>query len=63
MMKTNTRFMSAEDVAEYMGISKPTAYKVIRKLNDELIAAGYYTISGKISRTYFEEKIYSSVAN
>ena len=55
-------FLTANDVAEFMGISVPTAYKVIRKLNDELKKQGYITISGKISRIYFEQKIYSNVA-
>ena len=55
-------FLTANDVAAFMGISIPMAYKVIRRLNDELKNKGYITISGKISRTYFEEKIYSRTA-
>ena len=54
-------FLTANDVAEFMGISVPTAYKVIRRLNDELKKQGYITISGKISKIYFEQKIYSNV--
>lgn len=55
-------FLTAGDVAAFMGISLPMAYKVIRRLNDELKKQGYITISGKISRVYFEEKIYSRTA-
>ena len=55
-------FLTASDVAEFMGISIPMAYKVIRRLNDELKAQGYITISGKVSRPYFEKKIYMGVA-
>lgn len=55
-------FLTASDVAEFMGISVPMAYKVIRQLNDELKAQGYITISGKVSRIYFEKKIYMGVA-
>ena len=55
-------FLTASDVAEYVGISVPMAYKVIRQLNDELKAQGYITISGKVSRIYFEKKIYMGVA-
>ena len=55
-------FLTASDVAEYMGISVPMAYKVSRQLNDELKAQGYITISGKVSRIYFEKKIYMGVA-
>ncbi len=55
-------FLTANDVATFMGISIPMAYKVIRRLNDDLKKQGYITISGKISRIYFEEKIYSHTA-
>lgn len=55
---SNNNFMNAAAVAEYMDISIPTAYKIIKKLNDELISKGYITISGKISRKYFESKIF-----
>lgn len=36
----NKRFLQAQDVAEYMGISVPTAYRIIRQLNGELAAQG-----------------------
>lgn len=52
------RFLTAQDVAGYMGISIPTAYKVIRRLNDELTSKGFITIAGKVSRLYFEQKVY-----
>ena len=55
----NKRFLNVNEVAEYMDISVPTAYKIIRKLNDELRAAGYIVISGKINRAYFESKVYN----
>lgn len=50
-------FMTAADVSEYMNISIPMAYKIIRKLNDELKVKGYITVSGKINRRYFEYKV------
>lgn len=55
------RFLNAADVAQYMGISVPMAYKIIRRLNDELVAAGYIIVSGRVSRSYFEKKIYSDL--
>ena len=61
-MTNEKRFLNASDVSEYMGISIPMAYKIIRKLNDELIAQGYITVSGKISRTYFEQKVYGAAS-
>lgn len=57
----NKRFLNAHDVAEFMGISVPMAYKIIRRLNDELVAAGYIIVSGRISRTYFEKKVYGGM--
>ena len=36
----NKRFLNASDVAEFMGISVPMAYKIIRRLNEELSAQG-----------------------
>lgn len=40
-----------------MRVSKSTAYKVIQRLNAELQELGYTTISGKVNRRYFLEKI------
>lgn len=51
-------FITAEEAAEMLGVSKPYAYKLIKKLNEELQAKGYFTIAGKVSRRYFEEKFY-----
>ena len=33
---SNSNFMDVNAVAEFMCVSVPTAYKIIRKLNDEL---------------------------
>ena len=57
----NKRFLNATDVAQYMGISVPMAYKIIRRLNDELVDAGYIIVSGRVSRSYFEKKIYGGL--
>ncbi len=51
-------FIRAEEVAKELGVSKPYAYKLIRKLNEELKNKGFITISGKVNRQFFEEKIY-----
>ncbi|NLD48168.1 MAG: LysR family transcriptional regulator [Clostridiaceae bacterium] len=61
-MTSDKKFLNAADVSEYMSISIPMAYKIIRKLNDELNAQGYLTVSGKISRQYFEQKVYGFVS-
>ena len=57
-MTNDKNFLNATDVSEYMEISIPMAYKVIRTLNDELKEQGYLTVSGKVSRRYFMKRIY-----
>lgn len=54
------RFMNVNEVAEYMGISLSMAYRIIRQLNAELAARGFITVAGRVSRKYFEEKIYTN---
>ena len=44
--------MNANDVANELGVSKGHAYKMIRKLNEELEASGYIVVSGKIPRAF-----------
>ena len=56
-MKTNY-LMSAEDVANELGVSKGHAYKVIRQLNDELEKSGFIVVAGKIPRACWEKKFY-----
>jgi hypothetical protein len=56
-MNTSKNYLNAADVSEYMGISIPMAYKIIRKLNDELRAQGFITVFGRINRRYFEHKV------
>ena len=50
-------FMRADDVARELDVSKSYAYKLIQRLNAELRKQGYITISGRVSRSYFEEKL------
>ena len=50
-------FMRVDDVANELGVSKSYAYKIVKRLNDELKEMGYLTISGRISRKFFMEKL------
>ncbi|MBR2553364.1 MAG: LysR family transcriptional regulator [Aeriscardovia sp.] len=54
------RFMKAEEVAKELGVSVSYAYKLIRMLNEELEAKGFITVSGRVSRQYFHERLYGS---
>ena len=52
------KLMRVEEVAAELGVSASYAYKVIRRLNDELKAKGFVTIAGRINRQYFNERVY-----
>ena len=56
----DNRFIRAEEVAAELDVSKPYAYKLIRQLNEELKAKGFITISGRINREYFNERLYGA---
>lgn len=53
------KFIRAEEVAEVMEISVPYAYKIIRKLNQELSDKGYITVTDRVNREYFNERVYT----
>lgn len=57
-MRLKQNMMTAKDVATVLGVSIGTAYKVIRKLNQELEEKGYIIVSGKIPKAYWEKKFY-----
>ena len=61
MENTMKMYITADEVAELLGVSRGYAYKVIRGLNDELKANGFRVISGKVPRKYFQEKFYGMV--
>ena len=57
-MSTNS-FMRADEVARELGVSRSYAYKLIKQLNEELRKMGYITVAGRVSRRYFNEKLYN----
>lgn len=59
-MYMENRFIRADDVAQELNVSKPYAYKIIRKLNEELKAKGFITIAGRVNRQYFYERLYGA---
>ena len=56
------KMTTAKDVSAAMGVSSATAYKIIRKLNEELDKAGYVTVSGKVPTAYWNKKFYGTEA-
>ena len=55
-------YITAAEMAEMLGISKPYAYKLIKQMNEELDAKGFITIPGKVAKKYFEEKFYGVIS-
>ncbi len=51
-------FIKADEIARELGVSKPYAYKLVREMNLDLKGKGFLTISGRVSRKYFQEKFY-----
>jgi len=58
----NTMFVTADTVARDFGVSRAKAYRLIKQLNQELEEKGYLTVAGRVSRQYYSERTYSSVA-
>lgn len=57
-MSENTNFLKVKEVANELGVSESYAYKIIRKLNAELNRKGILTITGRVNRQYFMERLY-----
>ena len=43
----DNKFIRVDEVAQELSVSKPYAYKLIKKLNDELKEQGFITIAGR----------------
>ncbi|MDO4355748.1 MAG: LysR family transcriptional regulator [Clostridia bacterium] len=57
------KFIRVDEVAKELDVSVPYAYKIIRKLNDELKEKGFVTIAGRVNRQYFNERLYGVERN
>ncbi|MCB6200819.1 HTH domain-containing protein [Extibacter muris] len=53
----NKTFMSVQEVADELGVSKSYAYKVVKQLNEELKKLGYLTVAGRVNAQYFHKKL------
>lgn len=58
MAEEKKRFMNVDDVCEELQCGRSLAYKIIRRLNDELSTKGFLVVSGKVNTTYFHERMY-----
>lgn len=53
-MEATSRLVGADYVATKLDVSKPTAYRIIRSLNSELVEAGARVIPGRVNLEYLE---------
>ena len=51
-------FMDMQEVKEVMGLSERGAYHLIQKLNEDMQAAGFLAVRGRVNRRYFEDRLY-----
>lgn len=58
MDKENKIFYTAAELVEFLGISIGHAYKIIRRMNQELEKEGYLVLAGKVPKRYFEKQWY-----
>lgn len=58
MEAATMRMMKCPEVAERLGISRTSAYEVIRELNQELADKGLITRQGRVSADYFEKRYF-----
>lgn len=52
------QYITAQEIAEVMGIGKSKAYQIVRDMNRELKSMGYITVAGKCPLQYFKKKFY-----
>ncbi len=50
-------FMTVDEVAEELLISKSKAYEIVRQLNAEMRKQGYLTVAGRVNTTFFHKRV------
>lgn len=58
MKKENKIYITASELSEMLDVSVGHAYKIIRRMNQELQKEGYLVIAGKVPKRYFEKRWY-----
>lgn len=53
----NKTFMTVEEVARELNVSKSYAYKVVKELNTEMKQLGYLTVTGRVNINFFRKKL------
>ncbi len=50
-------FMTVEEVAAELRVSKSKAYHILRELNAEMQKQGYLTVAGRVNASFFHKKV------
>ena len=50
-------FLTVDEVAEILTVSKSKAQEIVRQLNKELKAKGLITVAARVSKAYFYERM------
>ena len=50
-------FLTVEEVAAELRVSKSKAYQIVRELNAEMQKQGYLTVAGRVNATFFHKKV------
>ena len=50
-------YLTVQDVADMLGISKSKAYEIVRQMNQELQEKGYLTVAGRANSKYFHKRV------
>lgn len=53
----NKIFMTVQEVADELGVSKSYAYKVVKQLNEAMQKLGYLTVNGRVNTQFFQKKL------
>ena len=48
-------YYTVDDIRSMLGVSTGHAYKIIRRLNNQLAAQGYIVIAGRVPKLYFKQ--------
>ena len=51
-------YYTANEVMEMLGISRGHAYKIVKRLHEELSSKGFIVVAGKVPKKYFAEHFY-----
>jgi hypothetical protein len=50
-------FLTVDDVAVELQVSKSKAYQIVRELNADLQKQGYLTVAGRVNAAFFHKKV------